>query len=45
MIRVETNAGHGSVSTKQQIELVADMYSFVWENMGVKPELGRKVLD
>ncbi len=45
MIRIETNAGHGSVSTKQQIELAADMYSFVWENMGLKPALGRKVLN
>ena len=45
MIRIETNAGHGSVSTKQQIELVADMYAFAWENMGVRPELGRKVLN
>ena len=45
MIRIETKAGHGSVSTKQQIELAADMYAFTWANMGVKPELGRKVLN
>ena len=45
MIRVETNAGHGSVSTKQRIELTADLYAFAWENMGITPELARKVLD
>ncbi|MDG2450584.1 MAG: prolyl oligopeptidase family serine peptidase, partial [Saprospiraceae bacterium] len=45
MIRIETNAGHGSVSTKQQIELQADIYSFVWKNLGVTPELSKKVLD
>ncbi len=37
MIRVETKAGHGSVSTRQQIELAADKYAFVWANMGVTP--------
>ena len=45
MIRIETNAGHGSVSTKQQIELQADIYSFVWKNMGVEPDLTKRVLD
>jgi len=45
MIRIETNAGHGSVSTKQQIELQADIYSFVWKNLGVTPDLSKKVLD
>jgi len=45
IIRVETKAGHGSVSTKQQIELVADLYAFAWANMGITPELARKVLD
>jgi len=39
MIRIQTNAGHGSVSTTQMIELVADKYAFAWDNMGVTPEL------
>lgn len=43
MIRIETKAGHGSVSTKQQIELAADMYAFTWENMGVEPKMLEKV--
>lgn len=37
MIRIETKAGHGSVSTKQQIELQTDMFAFAWANMGVTP--------
>ena len=45
MIRVETKAGHGSVSTKQRIELVTDLYAFAWANMGITPDLARKVLD
>jgi prolyl oligopeptidase len=43
LIRIETKAGHGSVSTKQQIELAADMYAFTWENMGIEPKLLEKV--
>ena len=37
MIRIQTNAGHGSVSLSQRIDLTADMYSFCWENMGFEP--------
>jgi len=37
VIRVQTNAGHGSVSTKQVIELTSDVYAFTWSNMGVEP--------
>lgn len=43
MIRIETKAGHGSVSTKQAIALTADQYAFVWENMGIVPELAKEV--
>ena len=45
MIRVQTDAGHGSVSMSQRIELIADQYAFVWENMGVRPPLKREVLN
>jgi prolyl oligopeptidase len=45
MIRIETKAGHGSVSTAQQISLAADMYSFAWENMGFVPEFSKEVLN
>ena len=37
LIRVQTKAGHGSVSTTQVIDLQADIYAFCWENMGVNP--------
>ena len=37
LIRIETKAGHGSVSTEQVIDYWADVYSFVWQNMGVTP--------
>ncbi len=45
MIRIQTNAGHGSVSTKQRMELSADIYAFVWENMGVTPDFSEEVAD
>jgi prolyl oligopeptidase len=38
LIRVQTKAGHGTVSTKQQIELTSDVYAFTWYNMGFTPE-------
>ena len=39
LIRIETKAGHGSVSTEQLIDLWVDTYAFVWANMGVTPNL------
>ncbi|MDH5399933.1 MAG: prolyl oligopeptidase family serine peptidase [Cyclobacteriaceae bacterium] len=42
LIRVQTNAGHGSVSVDQRIELAADRYAFIWYNMGVIPELAKE---
>ena len=43
LIRIETKAGHGSVSTKQTIELAADRYAFVWHNMGIEPDFAKVV--
>ena len=37
LIRIQTKAGHGSVSTTQVIDLQADIYAFCWANMGVNP--------
>ena len=37
LIRIETKAGHGSVSTEQVIEYWTDVYAFAWKNMGVTP--------
>ena len=41
LIRIQTKAGHGSVSTTQQIELQTDMYAFTWENMGFTPDFSK----
>ena len=39
LIRVETRAGHGGGKpVSKQIEEAADMYSFVFKTLGVKPE-------
>lgn len=45
LIRIQTKAGHGSVSTTQQIELQTDIYSFTWANMGVTPDFSKVVKD
>ncbi|MFN9424028.1 prolyl oligopeptidase family serine peptidase [Gemmatimonas sp.] len=37
LIRIETQSGHGSSSLTKQIEEMADVYSFVFLNMGVEP--------
>lgn len=45
LIRIQTKAGHGSVSMKQGIELAADRYAFIWENMGFTPKFDQEVLN
>jgi prolyl oligopeptidase len=45
LIRIQTKAGHGSVSTKQQIELQADLFAFTWANMGVTPDFSKVMKD
>lgn len=37
MIRIQTKAGHGSVSTSQRLALETDLYAFSWANMGLEP--------
>jgi len=37
LIRVDTNSGHGSSNTTKNIETIADIYSFIFFNMGVTP--------
>ena len=39
LIRIQTNAGHGSVSMDQRMKLSADIFAFIWNNMGVTPKL------
>jgi prolyl oligopeptidase len=38
LIRIETNSGHGASNTAKAIELTADVYSFIFYNMNLKPE-------
>lgn len=38
LIRIETNSGHGASNTAKAIALTADVYSFTFFNMGLKPE-------
>ena len=45
MIRIETKSGHGSVSTKQQIELQTDVFAFAWANMGITPDFSGMIKD
>lgn len=42
LIRIQTKAGHGVVSTEQQLELDSDVYAFVWANMGFTPEFASR---
>jgi prolyl oligopeptidase len=35
LIRIDVNSGHGASNTKKNIELTADLYAFIFANMGV----------
>jgi prolyl oligopeptidase len=39
LIRIDTNSGHGASNTKKNIETIADIYSFIFYEMGVIPAL------
>jgi len=38
LIRIQTRSGHGASSTTKQIEETADLYSFVFYNLGITPK-------
>lgn len=38
LIRIETKSGHGASSTRKNIELMADIFAFMFQNMGLTPE-------
>jgi prolyl oligopeptidase len=40
LIRIETKSGHGSSSLSKQIEETADVFAFVFANLGVTPIFG-----
>jgi prolyl oligopeptidase len=35
LIRIDTNSGHGASNTKKNIETMADIYGFIFWNMGL----------
>ncbi len=37
LIRIETRSGHGASSTTKSIEMTADIYSFIIQNLKLKP--------
>jgi prolyl oligopeptidase len=39
LIRIETKSGHGSSNLTKQLEAVADIYAFIFHNMGITPKL------
>jgi len=40
LIRIDTKSGHGASNTTKAIEQTTDLYSFVFQNLGVTPRLG-----
>jgi prolyl oligopeptidase len=40
LIRIETSSGHGASNLAKALELTADIYSFIFYNMKVKPRFG-----
>ena len=38
MIRIDVNSGHGASNLKKSLETTADIYSFIFYNMGVVPK-------
>ncbi len=38
LIRIETNSGHGASSTTKAIAITADVYTFIFYNLGVTPK-------
>jgi protease II len=37
LIRIETHSAHGASGLEKQLETIADIYSFILYNMGLKP--------
>mgnify|MGYP003347132940 CR=1 FL=1 len=37
LIRIETKSGHGASNTAKQLEGTADIYSFIFDQMGITP--------
>ena len=44
LIRIDTKSGHGASSTTKALEQTADLYSFIFANLGVTPKFGRALV-
>ena len=40
LIRIDTKSGHGASNTTKMLELTADIYSFIFNEMGLTPKIG-----
>jgi prolyl oligopeptidase len=40
LIRIDTKSGHGSSNTQKMLQLTADIYSFIFYEMGLTPKIG-----
>jgi len=38
LIRIDTKSGHGPSSTTKTLEQTADIYAFIFQNLGVTPK-------
>jgi len=38
MIRIETQSGHGASNLRKNLEVTADIYAFIFKNMGLEPK-------
>ena len=38
LIRIDTKSGHGASSTTKTLEQQTDIYSFIFQNLGVAPK-------
>jgi len=41
LIRIETNSGHGSSNLNKALDEAADVFAFIWANMGIVPTFAR----
>lgn len=42
LIRIDTKSGHGASNTKKMLELTADIYSYIFYEMGLTPKIGQQ---
>ena len=40
LIRIETASGHGASNTSKMLDTNADLYAFLFHQMGITPKVG-----